>query len=159
MNAASQAAAADTGETRPVQVLSTAGRVGRLRYILYCVLMCLGLGLLSAVAAMFVLSSPIASAVGLLLGWAAMLKLYVTLTVQRCHDFGSSGWLSILGLVPLVNLMFWFIPGTEGANRYGPPTPPNGIGVIAGTIAAALVALFVIGLLVAGAGIPVYRPT
>ncbi|MGB1111188.1 MAG: DUF805 domain-containing protein, partial [Gammaproteobacteria bacterium] len=48
---------------------------------------------------------------------------------QRAHDFNASGWLAILVFLPLVNLIFWFIPGKAAANDYGPPPPANSVGV------------------------------
>jgi uncharacterized membrane protein YhaH (DUF805 family) len=43
--------------------------------------------------------------------------------VRRLHDQDKSGWLMLLGLVPLANfvlLVFMFLEGTRGPNRYGP---------------------------------------
>ena len=45
--------------------------------------------------------------------------------IRRCHDMGKSGWLSILLIVPLVNLIFvlvlLFTPGQAFPNEYGLP--------------------------------------
>ena len=45
--------------------------------------------------------------------------------IRRCHDMGKSGWLSLLLLVPLVNLVFvlvlLFTPGQAFPNEYGLP--------------------------------------
>lgn len=44
--------------------------------------------------------------------------------VKRFHDLDKSGWMSLLCLIPLVNLfiLIWigFFKGTTGANRFGP---------------------------------------
>ena len=43
--------------------------------------------------------------------------------VRRLHDQDKSGWLALLGLIPLVNivlLVFMFLEGTKGDNQYGP---------------------------------------
>jgi uncharacterized membrane protein YhaH (DUF805 family) len=44
--------------------------------------------------------------------------------VKRLHDKGYTGWLSILMLLPLVNIimLFWlgFARGQDGPNEYGP---------------------------------------
>lgn len=69
------------------------------------------------------------------------------LTIQRCHDFNASGWVSLLVLVPLANLIFMIIPGTRGPNRFGAPTPPNSAGVL--VAAWLLPALFVAGIIAA----------
>ncbi len=53
-----------------------------------------------------------------------------------------------------MNLIFWFIPGTDGPNNYGAKTPPNGTGVI---IAALIIPIvFVVGV-VAAVALPAYQ--
>ncbi|MEA3192825.1 MAG: hypothetical protein QOD26_1158 [Betaproteobacteria bacterium] len=140
------------GESQPVRLFAVSGRIGRLRYICYGLLVYLVLALVAGVFA------AVAAPAGVFmvgLAWLAMLVIGFMLTIQRSHDFNTSGWLSILMLVPLVNLMFWFIPGTDGPNRYGPPTPPNSTGVIIGAIAVPVVLVFFVGILAAVA-IPAY---
>lgn len=44
---------------------------------------------------------------------------------KRLHDRDQSGWYQLLYLVPIVNLIWWFIflgclKGTDGDNRFGP---------------------------------------
>ncbi len=42
---------------------------------------------------------------------------------RRLHDSGRSGWLQLLGLIPIVGLIliYWFaIEGDQGNNQYGP---------------------------------------
>ena len=136
--------------TQPVKVFSVTGRIGRARYIAY------GIGffiLINLIGGMLGAMLGSADAVALVAMWAALLAVSFMLTIQRCHDFNTSGWLSILVLVPLVNLIFWFIPGTDGPNRYGGPTPPNNAWVILGVCVVPLFA--VIGILAAIA-IPAY---
>src|SRR3546814_16133277 len=74
--------------------------------------------------------------VGGLLGLIIALGFaYVSIqfSVQRLHDLGWSGWLWLLNLVPFVGSVFPFVlmalPGNTGANRYGPPPPPNSTAV------------------------------
>ena len=44
---------------------------------------------------------------------------------RRLHDLGKSGWLQLLGLIPIVGwiiLIYWATqPGEPGANQYGEP--------------------------------------
>jgi uncharacterized membrane protein YhaH (DUF805 family) len=43
--------------------------------------------------------------------------------VRRLHDQDKTGWLALLGLIPLINLVllvFMFLEGTKGSNQYGP---------------------------------------
>ena len=46
----------------------------------------------------------------------------IALSVRRLHDIGKSGWNVLIGLVPVINLLFlvWMLKaGDEGANAYG----------------------------------------
>jgi hypothetical protein len=89
----------------------------------------------------------------MVVGGLGMLIVMILLTIQRCHDFNMSGWMSLLLIVPLVPLLFWIIPGTQGANRFGNQPPPNTTGAV--VLALILPALFVVGILAAIA-IPAY---
>jgi hypothetical protein len=89
----------------------------------------------------------------MLAGLAAVVVISVLLTIQRCHDMNMSGWLSLLLIVPLAPLVFWIVPGTQGANRFGNPPPPNSTGAV--VLALILPVLFVVGILAAIA-IPAY---
>ena len=42
--------------------------------------------------------------------------------VRRCHDLDKSGWMFLVGLIPIVNLYLMYLfclKGTDGTNRYG----------------------------------------
>ena len=140
-------------ETQDVKLFAVEGRIGRLRYIAYTVGVQVVLfafaGLIAVVAG---LAMPQVVIV-LIATLVAVLVMTFMLTIQRSHDFDTTGWLSLLVLVPLVNVLFWFIPGTKGANRFGPPTPPNTGGVYIG--AMVLPVIFLGGVL-AGIAIPAY---
>ena len=88
------------------------------------------------------------------LGYGAMVVINILLTIQRCHDFNVTGWLSLILLIPLLPLIFWFIPGTEGSNRFGPQPPPNKAAAI--TVVVILLLVAVIGILAAIAN-PAYQ--
>ncbi len=143
--------------TQPASLLSAGGRVGRLRYIARGVgLWFFGLAVIGVLAAVLLPSLGTAGGIVVLLAFAGLLALAFILTVQRCHDFNASGWLSLLLLVPLANFAFWFIPGSPGENRFGAPPPPNGAAVIIGIIALPVVVIFMAGVLAAVA-IPAYQ--
>lgn len=132
----------------PVKIFSTAGRIGRARYITYGVGIYLLFGALGAVLSLAI--GPLGSVIGVL---AALIVAY-TLTMQRCHDFDTTGWLALVMLVPIANLIFWFIPGTDGPNRFGRPTPPNSVLTLVLVWALPLV---VVGGIVAAVAIPAYN--
>ena len=145
------AAVADAGEAvQPVKVLSTAGRIGRARYIAYGTGFYILFGVLAALTGFL-------GAVGgvlMIVMWIALMVVAFMLTIQRCHDFNVTGWLSLLMLVPLANLIFLFIPGTDGPNRFGAPTPPNSVGVLIVAWLFPVVAL--IGI-IAAVSLPAYQ--
>lgn len=147
--AAPKAAVADetTTEVQPVKIFAVAGRIGRARYVANLIGLYILFGIL--IVALGSLAGPLTAVL-----WIGYMVLAFMLTIQRCHDFNTTGWLSLLVLVPLVNFIFWFIPGTDGRNRWGAPTPPNS------TLTLVLVwlfpAIFVIGI-VAAVAIPAYQ--
>jgi uncharacterized membrane protein YhaH (DUF805 family) len=59
----------------------------------------------------------------------AMLCPFIASASRRAHDFGQSGWLAAATAIPyvgfLVALVFVFIPGQPGENKYGPN--PKGV--------------------------------
>lgn len=71
----------------------------------------------------FSTASPIAILI-LILIYIVFIYFYWVFTIRRLHDRNHSGWLSLLLLVPLINIIFalylLFAKGTSGANHYGP---------------------------------------
>ncbi|MDH4189311.1 MAG: DUF805 domain-containing protein [Betaproteobacteria bacterium] len=119
---------AKTEQYSQIRLFSAAGRLGRVRYIAYSIgyslLLSIVLAVLAAVIGYFGGGGIV---LGILTGagYIAMFVLMILLSIQRAHDFNTTGWLAIVALIPLVNLVFWFIPGSDGENRFGQPTPPN----------------------------------
>jgi len=139
-------------EVGRINILSIKGRLGRVRYIGYTVglmlLLSFGGGLASALAG---------PKIGVFLYFAAMIAsivLSTMLTVQRAHDFNATGWLAIIAFIPLVNFIFWLVPGTDGENRFGPKTPPNS--KLAVVLASVIPAVMIVGI-VAAIAIPAYQ--
>jgi uncharacterized membrane protein YhaH (DUF805 family) len=138
-----------------IKVFSSSGRIGRIRYIGYTI----GLTWLILAAAGFLgglLSTLVAPMVGvavIAIAYIAVLVAVVLLTVQRAHDFDKSGWLALVLIVPLINLIFWFIAGTDGENRYGRRPPPNNALAV---IIALIVPILIVGVLAAIA-LPAYQ--
>ena len=151
------AAVADAAEQyQPVNIYSAAGRIGRARYIAYT----LGISILFGIVIAAIVGVLAAMGAGMIAGIVSIV-LYIglfvwmfMLTIQRAHDFNTTGWLSILMLVPLANFIFWFIPGTDGENRYGAQTPPNSVLVLIG---AWLVPVFFFVGIIAAVALPAYQ--
>lgn len=162
----SQAPAVD--DTYQPQIFAVNGRIGRLRYMAYS--MVTGIvtafiaGILAAILIpMLALSGGDKGAsfsIGLVI---VMLGIYVPsfaaafiMAKRRLNDLNQSGWLSLLLLVPLLNLIFalyvLFAPGTQGSNNYGPKPVKNSPWLWIGVIAP----FFFVGILAAIA-IPQYQ--
>lgn len=130
-----------TEEYSTLKVFTIHGRIGRLRYLAWTLVLTLALlvagGIISTVSFAVATASPTAGTIlGVLLGLAlfvALVWVSVQIGVQRLHDLGWSGWLYFLNLVPLVNSVFpillLVLPGNAGANQYGAPPPRNSTAV------------------------------
>lgn len=133
-------------------LFSLRGRLGRARYIAYSLGGIVGVFLVMTLAgmALLLLSSSFGQLLYVILSIALLyvfLPIYfMILTVKRAHDFNIGGWLALLLLVPIVNLMFWFIPGTRGHNNYGTEPDPAPFGI---RIAALALPLLLLGAFVA----------
>jgi len=137
---------ADEDEFAEVPFFGVSGRIGRLRYIAYSLLVTVGMMMVAGVLAGVVSALPgsgRAAAGGLvaiiIAFYLAMFIYYITLTIRRAHDFNTSGWLAILIIVPFVNFLFWFVPGTPETNNYGLRPEPNKTWVTVVAIGALLV--------------------
>lgn len=140
-----------------VKVLSIKGRIGRLRYLgysmgysmlIYIIFAVLGVG----AAAMGLPKEIMFGILGL--GYVLLIIWTIMLTIQRAHDFNTTGWITLLAFIPLLNLMFLFIPGTDGENRFGKKTPPNRGGMIWWVLIPVFIAI--IGI-IAAIAIPAYQ--
>lgn len=142
--------------TRPqarARLFSLHGRLGRAHYIAYSLgaivaaflfMFLAGLGLMLSGQ----LGRLLYIAVSVLLFYGFLPIFFAILTVKRAHDFNTGGWLALLLLVPVVNLLFWIIPGTRGDNAHGPA--PRAASSGTKLIAAALPVLLVIAFLATG---------
>ena len=138
-------------EIQPVRVFGASGRIGRARYICYSTLLPMAILFIAGLAGAAL--GPLGMVL-MMVGYVLAVILIITLTIQRSHDFDMSGWMALLLVVPVANLLFWIVPGTDGANRFGGKTPPNGIGVLIG--AWLMPALVVLGT-VAAVALPAHQ--
>ena len=127
----------DLPEYSSLNVFTINGRIGRLRYLAWMLVLSVAMLVASGIIATASFAVATASpTLGIILGSLLGFALFVVLTVvsvqigvQRLHDLGWSGWLYLLNLVPLVNsifpLLLLVLPGNPGANQYGAPPPRN----------------------------------
>lgn len=72
-------------------------------------------------------ASPASAFVGLvmLVGLLFAAADQLAMVFRRAHDTGKSGWIWLLLLIPLVNLLplYWLLieESQQGPNKYGPP--------------------------------------
>ncbi len=141
-------------ETYQPRLFSFSGRIGRLRYWIYGVMLSLAvipLVFFALLGSLLTLSPPgPLSLFVLAIGEIAALVGGIVLIRRRLNDLDKSGWLSLLVLVPLVNALFglWvlFCPGKASANRFGPPPSANSPAIIG---AAWVMGVLTIGSIVA----------
>lgn len=60
----------------------------------------------------------------------ALLLPSIAAGARRFHDIGKTGWLMLVGLIPVVNLLliYWFVQPSDGPNAFGaaPAAPADG---------------------------------
>lgn len=112
-----------------LKVFTIQGRIGRLRYLAWTMVLSFVAMLLAALCLGVLSMSLIA---GGLLGTVmvvAFIVVSIQMGAQRLHDAGWSAWLLLLNLVPVVGgffpLLMMVVPGNAGPNRYGAPPPQN----------------------------------
>ncbi|MCO7573178.1 DUF805 domain-containing protein [Pseudomonas chlororaphis] len=133
---------ATVGEALPqyatLNVFSFEGRIGRLRYLAWtlvltvAMLAVIGVGAFFGILSAAVLNSTLLTGLGIIGGivvFIGFIVVSIQISVQRLHDLGWSGWLWLLTFVPIVGSIFPLVlmvsPGSNIANRYGAPPPPN----------------------------------
>ena len=136
-----------------LKLFTSQGRLGRLRYFLYT----LGVALVGGLLAILLMLIPMVGGGLAIVIYIGIMVVTIFLTIQRSHDFNTTGWLSLVILIPLISLVFYFIPGTKKQNKYGLQPPPNSTGVkVVGTILITLVLISIIGIL-ASIALPAYQ--
>ena len=139
------------GEVRP---FSPRGRLGRIRYLFYSMVLWMSFFLIAGLLLLWIGAEAGFEVPMVFLGASvvALTVFQVILMIQRCHDFNATGWLSLLALVPFIgpvfHLFLLFMPGTDAANGYGPPPSPNQLSMTVVAVGL-LVSVFIGGILVA----------
>lgn len=110
---------------------SLSQRIGRLRYFVYSISGLLGCSALIVACYTFCLILPPAMGklvfdISLVLIKAiAMPMVIFIMTIRRLHDMDFKGWWSLLAILPFITIILLFIPGSAGANRFGPAPRMN----------------------------------
>jgi len=137
---------------QPVKIFGARGRLGRLRYVAYMlaanIILGLAMWLILMILGMAVGVSSLADgnpqpekmmAMGAIVGvvfwiiWVIvsvlLLIFFVLIGIQRSHDMNLSGWFVLFTFIPFAAFVWMLIPGSQRANRFGPPPLPNSPGV------------------------------
>jgi glutaredoxin/uncharacterized membrane protein YhaH (DUF805 family) len=107
--------------------LGFSGRLGRLCYLAGS----LGAWAIGgfAVVALIKLDSLFVAGLGLIISTLISIRL----AVLRCHDANWSGWLTLIFFIPYIGPLFGLVlllmPGTQGENKHGSPSPSPGLPV------------------------------
>jgi uncharacterized membrane protein YhaH (DUF805 family) len=149
---------------RTVRLLSLSERIGRVRYLVYSLLMAAGCAV--ALFAIFKAAGYLPYSVAILLYRVVFIcttsvvlpVALCVLAIRRLHDMDAKGWWVALGLAPVllakvlpiaslvspVMVLFLFCyPGSKEANRFGPPPPRNGqVLVVTSIVLPAILILF-----------------
>ncbi|WP_342654357.1 DUF805 domain-containing protein [Pseudomonas sp. F3-2] len=140
----------DWPDVGALKVFSVQGRIGRLRYLAWSMVLVLVAMVISGVCFAILSVSLIAGGLLGTIALVAVIVVCIQIGAQRLHDAGWSAWLLLLYLVPIIGTFFPLlliaIPGNAGPNAYGPPPPPNNRGVkILATLWLLVLALVFIG--------------
>ena len=159
-------------ENQPLQhdsPFKASGRFGRLSYAAWTFLFSLVIGIAVVIIAFtfgFTSSQELTglSTAGMIvIAILYIVCLYVSFvfTIRRLHDRNNTGWLSLLMLIPAVNLIFMIYlfaaKGTEGNNDYGPKRPTLGWERVLGWIYIILIPLALVFAVVATIMSPTYE--
>ncbi|MGL5631078.1 MAG: DUF805 domain-containing protein [Azovibrio sp.] len=131
--------------TFKLNLLSPTGRIGRMRYFSFSILLLVlfSLGIAGLKTMTLFQATPWLFFIPL----TALFCLELILGIKRCHDFNAPGWWALLLMLPLLGniplpmlqnaglplffasclffITFFFIPGTKGPNNFGSATAPN----------------------------------
>lgn len=110
------------------KIYTTEGRLNRLRYFIYSIawsLISSVIGFILGSIGGLLSSDPESVLVIVPVGiWSFVAGIgSIMIAIRRLHDLNKSGWFLLIGLIPLVNMIFMLyillIPGTVGDNQYG----------------------------------------
>jgi len=138
-----------------LNVFTVQGRIGRLRYLAWSMVLMFVALIMFAVCMTLMSMSLITGGLFGAVAFVVFLVVSIQIGSQRLHDAGWSAWLLLLNLVPFVGSVFPFlmmaVPGNTGPNQYGAPQPPNskGVKILAALWVPAMI-IIVVGVLMGG---------
>lgn len=160
---------ANSQQYAELKMFSPGPRIGRLRYLAYSFGMSFLIMIVMSVVggiATAILSNALAdAAMPIFIAiysffYIVIFVVSIIFSVKRLHDLNQTGWLSIFMFIPIIGFFFYlyllFASGSDEANRFGNPPPPNSTGVIVTAWLVPLVMIAYIGV-IAAIAIPAYN--
>ena len=133
---------------------SPRGRFGRLSYLAWMMVTAFLFGIV--MIPLGTLASAAGGEIGmifLMFSYVPLLLLTIVYGVRRLHDMSLSGWLSLLVIVPVLNVVFGLVlmlaPGTRAVNRFGPLRSTRSWEKVVGYIGIAFYLTAVVGIVAA----------
>ena len=132
-------------------------RIGRMQYFAYSIVYSF-IAMFLALSIGAIVDGSASGPTSSILIMIAIIPVYVVAMKRRLNDLGRTGWLSLIGFIPLIGGLFGlyllFAPGELSENKYGLPPAKSGKGPT--IVIAVIVGLFVLGI-VAAIAIPAYQ--
>ena len=110
------------------EIFRTDGRLNRLRYLKYMILLALVAGVstfvMSSMLTFFTVNHESPAVMLVTLMWALIAGAgNVMLMIRRLHDLGKNGMFWLVAIIPVIGLIFsiylFCAPGQSGWNEYG----------------------------------------
>lgn len=153
----------DFGLTDRTGPFSPKGRFGRLSYLAWAmVFVFITYAIMFALVGGMALTDPslVASPLLIIVVIASSVPT-VIFGIRRLHDINASGWWLLLLFIPIASLVLALImllkPGTESANRFGPPRETRSWEKVLGYVSIGLMVVALIAGIVAGIFLPVFN--
>lgn len=136
-------------ETYEAKMLQLNGRIGRLRFITYCLSCILLINFCMLMLGLLLFSSN--TKLGAFIIFLAIpmnIACLIIFGIRRLNDVNHSGWLSLILFLPLLNILLilylLIASGSVNSNDYGPvPDPTNPI-VSIGSITLPIIFLLIV---------------
>jgi uncharacterized membrane protein YhaH (DUF805 family) len=100
------------------------GRASRSEFWWFYLFIVIVAAVLSIIASATGASSGSGGGVITFIIYVIVILAILSVSVRRLHDSNKSGWLILLNLLPCIGpiilIIFWVQPSTEGDNRHGP---------------------------------------
>lgn len=129
------------------------GRIGRVRFLAYSMMMALSLlAMLAIFGILITIISLVSESIAMVIGIAMYVVVFIfslqasfAPSMRRLNDLNRTGFIALLYFVPIINVLLWLylalVPGDEEMNDYGAPAEPP---TTAMTVLAAVFPIFAV---------------